>query len=416
MWQSEGQVRQPAGALMTGGVSGQVVRVSGLRTLRGAEVGVSGAGQITVNGAQEAQVLDPAVPATDLIDAGLSLAGQASIPFMLGYEHARAEIAAGRLTSGSIIGGNAWGGLPVERFMQADTEPYGRNQFFWMQQVEAQAAAKNLTVTAPFLLHFVGTSGKTQAYGSWKAACNTVWTEHLAEMARLFGGDPKPILIQNAGDTNGTNGDLYEQAAAQYDLARDFGGHFLLSQRDFLINDNNIHMSATELARQGERAAWGVAEIKAGRKWSPWASITKSGATVTVSFDLRPSETLVERVGKYANYGGDAVTAANYGFEADGGVNGVTFSGNTVTVTLANPAAAWMRFAMQRQNVSTFGHVIDGATYHMSAHRTTLAPSETKPSARFPAETMWRDLPGLQVLFDGDQVNRLDGTPFEGAP
>lgn len=66
------------------------------------------------------------------------------------------------------------------------------------------------------------------------------------------------------------------------------------------------------------------------------------------------------------------------------------------------------------QGVLAYG-VPDGAqTYNQSAHRTTLYPSETRASRFYPGQTLWRSLPSFHVLFDGDQVNRLDGTPFEG--
>ncbi len=119
-----------------------------------------------------------------------------------------------------------------------------------------------------------------------------------------------------------------------------------------------------------------------------------------MAFDLRPGETLINRAGLYADYGGDAATCPHFGFEADGGIAAVAphLAAGTVTITLNSASPAWLRCGLQRPDVS--GHVApDGTT--MSAHRTTLFPSLTFQSESYPSATLWRSLPSFEGTFSG---------------
>ena len=96
---------------------------------------------------------------------------------------------------------------------------------------------------------------------------------------------------------------------------------------------------------------------------------------------------------------GGAATCPHFGFEAEGGISAASWTGNTVTLTLNNASAGWLRLAQQVQNVSTFADA-NGLT--MSAHRSTLFGSHTWPSLTVAGETIRRPVPGFSGTFSGD--------------
>ena len=208
---------------------------------------------------------------------------------------------------------------------------------------------------------------------------------------------PRLIGIVNGADVN-TNGDTYDTPETQYQLLLDYSGIIAGWQRDFKIMDTNIHTTTAVQVLEGETAYRAAAEVEAGNTWNITYSVVKSGATVTVTFALRPGETLMEIADLFDEYGG-AATCRHFGFEADGGISAASWTGNTVTLTLNNASAGWLRLAQQVQNVSSFADA-NGRT--MSAHRSTLFGSHTWPSQLVAGETIRRPVPGFSGTFSGD--------------
>lgn len=383
--------------------AGQVYYVSGLSTDAGAEIGPAGAGTAAIN---------QGVPANGFRSA----AGYGLVSPAFTFQMARAARwrDAGDTARGVIIGDNGSGGRFLNEWAPDDPSPLGRNQNFWMRQAASRAAVLGLTVTAPYFYLFQGQSGGLWTYQEYMTAFDNADDFMADQAAASFGADPKPITVVIGGTVN-TVDRPYENAKAQYDLTLDLGGILATWQRAYLIGDNYIHPRPREQVLIGETCEWAAAEVEAGNAWNITHSVVKSGAVVTVSFALRPGETLMNRAGMYADYGGDAATCPNFGFEADGGIASVVpnYAGNAVTVTLSNPAATWLRFAMQRQSVfARYQEIVDddGETRRLnySAHRTTLFGSHTRASRFVPGETLWRPLPGFRAAFAGDAVTYPD--------
>ena len=189
---------------------------------------------------------------------------------------------------------------------------------------------------------------------------------------------------------------------AEYDEVKARGGEILFPQYMLLIADDNIHPPTSELLIGGEMADWAVQAIEAGEPWTMWATITKAGTTVTVTFALRPGESLTDLADLYADYGG-AATCPHFGFEAFGGIAAAVLDGaaGTVTLTLNSATATWLRFAMQRQDVSGPG-TKDAAGLGYGAHRTTLRSTQTRPSQLYPGKTLRRCPPSFSGTFSGD--------------
>ncbi|MDF3607566.1 hypothetical protein PE067_16280 [Paracoccus sp. DMF-8] len=389
---------------MIDGLDGQMTYLAGLRTDGGATVAPWGPGD---------QPLNTSIPATSITDIAPALGGRGGILLAAQSCYLHRTIGADP-DQGALVMDAGVGGLNLDKMLIGQLQ--GDNYYYMLSEVARLAADQDLTVTCPEIIHYIGTSSKSESYAVALGNINLVWDQQQDWCETTWGQILGIIAGQTGGDCN-TAPDPYDVTMAQYDAVRDRGGEIATSQRIWTINDNNIHTDIDVSVMIGEVIDWCREERDAGRKWTPWASITKSGATVTVAFDLRPGETLVNRADFYDAHGG-AATAPNFGFEADGGIVSAVpdLDGNTVVVTLTSASASWFRFAMQRQDVMAYG-VPDGAlTYNQSAHRTTLFPSETRASRFYPGETLWRSLPSFHVLFDGDQVQRLDGTPFEVAP
>mgnify|MGYP003407434149 CR=1 FL=1 len=376
--------------------AGQVYYLSGMATVQGAEVGPSGARTVAI---------DQTIPATGFMSA--DTLGDVSPAFTFQQARAARWRDAGQVERGAVIADHGSGGRFINEWMESDPSPLGRNQNYWIRQSAARAGDQTVTVASPYFFVFQGQSGGLWTYAEYETAFNSAADYMLDEIASSVGGtQPVPVTVVIGGTVNTTERP-YENAKFQYDMTLARGGILATWQRAFLIGDNYIHPRAREQVLYGETCEWAVSEVEAGNAWNITYSVSKTDATVVVTFNLRPGETLMDRAGMYDLYGGSS-TCPNYGFEADGGIVSAVpnLSGNTVTLTLSRPDAAWMRFAMQRQNVfNRYNEIVDtdGVTRRLnySAHRTTLFGSHTRASRFVPGETLWRPLPSFAVPFGG---------------
>ncbi|UXU73836.1 MULTISPECIES: hypothetical protein [unclassified Paracoccus (in: a-proteobacteria)] len=360
--------------------------------IRGLQIVGKGASPIWGAGPDQ---LNQSVPAVDFGLAAGAMSGRASTVYTAQYAWAAAQPA----SRGVLIGDNGFGGVLAEQYLTSYPGYIGENNRYWLQEARRLAIAAGWTPQAPYLLHFVGTSAKTQTYAEAREAVEQVWDQFRGWCQSDFGQIPRPVVVQTGADLD-TRSEAYHVTAAHHDVTKAYAGLIATSQRIWPIADQNIHPSAMVRVLIGEIIARAIIEDEAGRKWTPWPSVTKSGATVTVSFDLRPGETLANLPNFYADYGG-AATCQHYGFEASGGIMSAVpdLDGNSVTITLEDPGAAWLRFAMQRQDVRAH---VDGAGLTYSAHRTTLFASETFASAAYPGQVLRRALPSFSGNFVGD--------------
>lgn len=402
--QSEGGARTGVGTLMLSGINGQLVHLDGMRMANGATVAPWGPGFDPGN------PMDRNVPATGLLDASGALGGRGGILIAAQSDYVFRQIANGVTDEGALIMDAGAGGMNQSSMLAGEVP--GDNYYYMLSEMLRCAAEQDIEVTIPEIIHYIGTSSKGETYAVASENLNALWTEQSNWVFNALGTRPDVFTGQTGGDCN-TAPDLYEITAAQYDLTKDWGGEIATSQRIWPIADNNIHTDVDVSVKIGEVVSWCRTERNAGRKWTPWYTLSRTGNVVTVSFDLRPGETLVDRPSIYNSFGG-ASTALNYGFEAQGGVNSVVpdFNGNTVQVTLNNSDASWFRFASQRQDVLPFGVPTGPNTYNMSSHRTTLFPSETRESRFYPGELLWRSLPSFSVLIQDGQFRRLNGQPL----
>ncbi len=391
--QSENRATQDAAlaAQLQNAAPGQVYYTYGMKDELGDDVPISGAGWNAA--ANRMMEINRSVPATGF--AGVIGHDRVSPAYTFQYLRAM-DAPPGK---GVLIADHGYGGRYINEWIAADASPIGRNQNYWADESARLAAGYSLPISCPYVFWWQGMSAKTQAANVYSGDFAVAWSEIAARANSLFGAVPKPVLICNGADSNSTNdpGQAY-LPDAQYKLALDRGGIIAMHQRTIPTTDGNGHPNAAWRLMVGETAHWAVTEVEAGRVWNTTYTVEKSGATVTVTFALRPGETLTDRTGLYDAFGG-ASTCLNYGFEADGGIASVVpnLSGNTVTVTLSNSGAAWFRFARQSQDVLSYS---SGGLY-MSAHRTTLFPSETKASVLIPGETLWRSLPSFNGTFSG---------------
>lgn len=300
---------------------------------------------------------------------------------------------------GAVIGDHGSGGRRIEEFQLDNPTPCGRNQIYWLRESARLAADFGVDLRCPYVFAFIGTSAKTQSAVDFHAAFNAAHAPVVAEVEALTGTAPKLVMVMNGSDVRSI-GDVYATPSAQYRLALEHNALMATWQRIYPINDRNIHLDPQEKVLIGETCAWAAEVDEAGGKWNITYAVTKAGTTVTVTFDLRPGEVLLNRPDLYEAYGGNA-TCPHFGFEAEGGILSSIpdFGGNTVTLTLASATAVWLRFAHQMQDCMD---MVDGRGYAMSAHRATLFGSETRPSRFVPDQTLWRPLPGFRGTFSGD--------------
>lgn len=353
----------------------------------GAHVGTNGAATIAIN---------QSVAARGMLRVPQPLTLSPSFAFS--YARAARWAEASDTSRGVLIGDHGNGGLMIEGFNPEDANrPNGRNQNYWLRENARLCAEFDVALTCPYHFHFQGTSAKTQIGADYIAAFDAAFDPLVAEVEALTGQAPKIVMVVNGGDVR-TIGDRYDTPVAQYELTLARGGIVGTWQRTYKINDGNIHIDAAEKVLIGETCAWAVEVVEGGGVWSVTYSVVKVGVTVTVTFDLMPGETLMERADLYDDFGGDA-TCPHYGFEADGGIVSVVadLDGNTVTITLANSAAGWLSHALQVQDCMA---MVDAQGYGMSAHRSTLFGSVTRPSRFVAGETLWRPVPGFRVEFE----------------
>ena len=305
---------------------------------------------------------------------------------------------AGDDSKGVVLGDHSYGGQEILAYDVTRTDKFiGRNTIFAMNESKRVGDLLGVTVTMPYVFLFQGTEAKDTPGAQYRSEFDLVHGQFLAGTASAFSTPPRLVTIINGADVN-TIGDTYDTPGVQYRLTRDYGGIIATWQRDFLISDANIHTSTSTQALEGEIAERAIAEVEAGNPWNITYSVVKSRSAVTVTFDLRPGETLMELANMFNEFGG-AATCPHYGFEADGGIAAARWSGNTVTLTLNNQGATWFRLAHQVQNVSTFADA-NGLT--MSAHRSTLFGSHTWPSQIVSGAILRRPVPGFRGTFSGN--------------
>ena len=368
--------------------SGQAVQTFGMRDGSGALVGMAGAGLAEI---------DRTRPATGF----LSVTGQGLVSpaFVFQFLRAARWRAQGEPLRGAILGDNGYGGRLIREWIPDDPSPIGRNQLYWMEESARLAGVFGIAISCPHVLLFQGTSAKDQPGAEYRSQFETAHAALLARAATLFGTVPQLVVVVNGADVNSAD-DRYDTPGVQYRIALDHGGIVATWQRAFAIRDQNIHPDARTQVLIGETCAWAAEEVEAGNPWNITFAVSRSGAEVTVSFALRPGETLVERAGLYDAFGGPA-TCPHFGFEAEGGIAQSVLEpeAGRVRLTLADPAAGWLRLAHQMQDC---GAMTDAAGMTMSAHRSTLFGSHTRPSALIAGETLWRPVPGFRGRLEGD--------------
>ena len=324
--------------------------------------------------------------------------GQVSPTFTFGQLLVADRRAAGDDTFGVVLADPSYGGQEILAFDTTRTDKFiGANQVYHLLECARVGAALGIEVTAPWVFLFQGSQAKDTTGAQYRAEFDLVYGQLLNAMAPAYPATPRLIGIVNGADVN-TTGDTYDTPETQYQLLLDYGGVVATWQRDFPINDFNAHTSTAVQVLEGETAHRAAFEAEAGNPWNITYAVAKSGASVTVTFALRPGETLMEIADLFDDYGG-AATCPHFGFEADGGISAASWTGNTVTLTLNNSSAGWLRLAQQVQNVSTFADA-NGLT--MSAHRSTLFGSHTWPSLTVAGETIRRPVPGFSGTFSGD--------------
>lgn len=388
--QSENRPSRSAEALapMDAATADQMYFIYGLVDADGASLGPAGAAikginqQVAAGGFMTAAALGSVSPA-----------------YVFQYARAARWRDAGNPLRGAVISDHGSGGRRIEEFQLDNPTPCGRNQIYWLRESARLAASFGVGLHCPYVLAFIGTSAKTQSAVDFRAAFNAAHAPVVAEVQALTGTTPKLVMVMNGSDVRSI-GDVYATPSAQYRLAQEHGALMATWQRIYPINDRNIHIDPREKVLIGETCAWAAEVDEAGGRWNITYAVTKTGNSVTVTFDLMPGETLMNRPDLYEAFGGGA-TCPHFGFEAEGGILSAfpDFGGNTVTMTLASASAGWLRFAHQLQDCMD---MTDAQGYTMSAHRATLFGSVTRPSRFVPGGTLWRPLPGFRGTFSGN--------------
>lgn len=379
--------------LLNAATSEQVYYTYGMTDQNGVPIGPNGAGW---TGAA-LNSIDQGHAATGFVSA--STLDRVSPAFTFQYARAARWRDAGQSDQGVVIGDHGYGGRYINEWITANASPLGRNQLYWMRESKRLANDFGVTIRCPYVYLFQGSSAKDQPGLTYRQDFDIAHAETIAQAIALFDQTPQLVVVVNGADVN-TVGDVYATPTVQYQIARDYGGVIATWQRIYPINDRNAHVDGDVKVLIGETCDWAVSETEAGHPWNVTYSVAKAGAAVTVTFALRPGETLVDRADLYAAYGGHA-TCPNFGFEAEGGILSAVpnLAGNSVAITLAQPSSGWLRFAHQVQDCYAMA---DAGGYTMSAHRTTLFPSHTKPSRFVAGQTLWRALPGFRGTFSGD--------------
>lgn len=383
----------PLAAQLTAAAPGRVYSLFGMVDTNGKEVGPDGAGWT----GDRLNTIDQTVPATGF--AGTVGYSRVSPAFSMQFFRAM-DMAP---DAGAVIADHGYGGRYIREWRLDDASPLGRNQAYWLREAKRVADGFGVSTSCPYVFLWQGMSAKSQNVPVYRTDFDVAHGELLAEVLDLFGTVPKLVIVGNGADSDTSANDyIAYMPDTVYRIAQDYGGIIATWQRLFPTMDGNGHPEPAVKVLVGETAALATREVEAGNPWTITYSVAKSGATVTVTFGLRPGETLLDRPTLFDNYGG-AATCQNFGFEADGGIISAApdFGGNTVTITLANANAAWFRFAKQLQN--TLGEAFrDSAGLYMSAHRSTLFGSHSWASDLIPGAVIWRPLPSFGGTFSGN--------------
>ena len=230
---------------------------------------------------------------------------------------------------------------------------------------------------------------------AYKARFHDFWSDFAAFCAAE--GLPAPLLVmsQAAGDADTTvTGEAWNVCQAQLELAAEVPGA-ILSGPDYPWRmKDGVHPADMDSGMIGELAARAEIEVAAGRKWNILApAVARTGGTITLTYDLRPGETIIAQAGAYANYGGDP---AHHGFEVTGGgsITSVSIAGVSITIQTVGIVTG-LQYAMQTGNVSALT-APDGTS--KSAHRGTLRASDSWPGRGYwTGETVYRWLPSFRA-------------------
>lgn len=372
-------------AVLDAATPDQVYFTYGLVDSDGASLGPAGAAL---------KEIDTTVAATGYLTA--AELGSVSPAYTFQYARAARWRTAGDTSRGALIADHGSGGRRIEEYQLDNPTPCGRNQSYWLKESVRLARRFDMVPACPYVFLFIGTSAKVQSAIEFRRAFELAHAPLMAEVKELTGAEPRLMMVMNGSDVRSV-GDVYATPSALYRIALDHGAIIGTWQRIYPINDRNIHLDGSEKVMIGETCAWAAEVVEGGGTWNITYGVAKSGATVTVTFDLMAGETLLNRAGIYDAFGGDA-TCADFGFEAEGGIVSVVpnLSGNSVTITLASAGARWLRFAHQVQDCMD---MTDAQGYAMSAHRTTLFGSLTRASRFVSGGTLWRPLPGFRGTF-----------------
>lgn len=319
----------------------------------------------------------------------------------------RADGAEGK---GVLLNDDGHGGLGIEAFDPAHELPMGRNQQYRFAETARLCADFDVSLTSQYFFHAMqgnGDRGGGTSDAKYRSEWMEVYNSAVADCATVGLPAPRPLIIATGGQVSTVNSDYY-MTQTLYWLARGLGGIIPTWHRIYRALDDIGHIPPDQMVLEGETCAWALEVEERGQPFTIWYSVAKSGLTTTVTFDLLPDETLMDRPDLFDGFGGPA-TCPNYGFESDAAFASVVpdFEGNTVAITFAS-APTWLSLAMQRQDMRA--HENGGAW--MSGHRTTLFGSVTRPSQVLAGETLYRPVPSIFVRFAGDTVQRMNGAPI----
>ena len=260
------------------------------------------------------------------------------------------------------------------------------NYAYSTAQLKAQAAAKGWAFEIEDMVILQGTADRTLAPGVWLAAAQEVFDDWKAKAAT----DPGILtpfnglsVWQTGGDEN-TIGEKYHVKQDQIQLVINNGGT-LIGPIHPIPLASGAHPGLPGYKIIAEKQAWAQAEVEAGNPWNIIPTAVRNGNSATVSFTLRPGETLVS---DDLNYGG--IGYAHHGFELTGAtITSTTINPTSVTINADGPFTEIM-YAMQEQDVSI-------TSPGFSAHRGILRGSETKPAKLLFEGTLYREVSGFRL-------------------
>lgn len=250
-----------------------------------------------------------------------------------------------------------------------------QNAEHWLSEATRLATA----VRVPYIVWNQGEADVSRPRGWWLSAFRLTYGDMLAQVTRTTGqAAPKLFMWQTGGYMFNTNTNPHAVKLDQLEAAREFGGVLIGPLYPYPIDNadgKGVHKTGVGYLTAFETTVWAMVEDQAGRKWSiPAPTAVRSGANITLTFDLRGDETLTGETGLYAAYGGDP---ANMGFEAMGGgsITGVTLGANTVTLATTGTVTG-IKYAMQA--TATDYRTLTVNNVGFCSHRGTLRTTLTK--------------------------------------